>query len=103
MYIVMNRFKIKCGSEDTFIEIWRNRDSHLKDMNGFNRFYLLRGKSEEEYTLFSSYTEWESKADFDAWVNSEYFQHTHRNTNNRSNNKDIYFEPAKLECFETIL
>ncbi|MFQ1011988.1 antibiotic biosynthesis monooxygenase family protein [Gilliamella apicola] len=54
MYIVMNRFKIKCGSEDTFIEIWRNRDSHLKEMNGFNRFYLLRGKSEENYTLFSS-------------------------------------------------
>ncbi|KES16425.1 putative enzyme involved in biosynthesis of extracellular polysaccharide, partial [Gilliamella apis SCGC AB-598-P17] len=26
MYIVMNRFKIKLGSEDTFIEIWRNRD-----------------------------------------------------------------------------
>ena len=52
MYIVMNRFKIKCGSEDTFIEIWRNRDSHLKDMKGFNRFYLLRGKSEEEYRLF---------------------------------------------------
>ncbi|MCX8618736.1 antibiotic biosynthesis monooxygenase [Gilliamella sp. B2923] len=103
MYIVMNRFKVKRGSEDTFIEIWRNRDSHLKEMKGFNRFYFLKGKTDENYTLFSSFAEWESKADFEAWVNSEQFKHTHRNTGNRPNNNDIYYEPAQLECFESVL
>ncbi|OCG26506.1 antibiotic biosynthesis monooxygenase [Gilliamella sp. Fer1-1] len=103
MYIVMNRFKIKRGSEDAFIEIWRNRDSHLKEMKGFNRFYFLQGKTEEDYTLFSSFVEWDSKDDFDAWVNSPHFKHTHRNTDNRPNNKDIYFDSAQLECFEVIL
>ncbi|OCG20283.1 antibiotic biosynthesis monooxygenase family protein [Gilliamella sp. App4-10] len=94
MYIVMNRFKIKRGSEDTFIDMWRKRDSHLNEMQGFNRFYFLQGKTEENYTLFSSFTEWESKADFETWVNSEHFKHTHRNTNNRPNNSDIYLELA---------
>lgn len=103
MYIVMNRFKIKLGSEDTFIEIWRNRDSHLKEMKGFNRFYFLKGKTYEDYTLFSSYAEWKSKQDFENWVNSAHFKHTHRNTDSRPNNADIYFEPAQLECFEVII
>ncbi|OCG25041.1 antibiotic biosynthesis monooxygenase [Gilliamella sp. wkB108] len=103
MYIVMNRFKIKHGSEDAFIEIWRNRETHLNEMKGFNRFYFLKGKTEEEYTLFSSFAEWETKADFEAWVNSEQFHSTHRNTGSRPNNKDIYFEPAQLEFFEVIL
>ncbi|MCX8582152.1 antibiotic biosynthesis monooxygenase [Gilliamella sp. B3482] len=103
MYIVMNRFKVKRGSEEAFIEIWSNRDTHLKEMKGFNRFYFLKGKTEENYTLFSSFAEWESKADFDAWVNSEQFKHTHRNTGNRPNNNDIYYEPAQLECFESVL
>ena len=103
MYIVMNRFKVKRGSEEAFIEIWRNRDTHLKEMKGFNRFYFLKGKTEENYTLFSSFAEWESKADFDAWVNSEQFKHTDRNTGNRPNNNDIYYEPAQLECFESVL
>lgn len=99
----MNRFKIKRGSEETFIDIWRNRDSHLKEMKGFNRFYFLQGKTEQDYTLFSSFAEWESKADFEVWVNSDHFKHTHRNTNNRPNNSDIYFEPAQLECFDVLL
>ncbi|OCG11678.1 antibiotic biosynthesis monooxygenase [Gilliamella sp. App6-5] len=103
MYIVMNRFKIKRGSEDTFIDMWRKRDSHLNEMQGFNRFYFLQGKTEENYTLFSSFTEWESKADFEDWVNSEHFKHTHRNTNNRPNSSDIYLEPAQLECFKVVL
>ncbi|OCG07124.1 antibiotic biosynthesis monooxygenase [Gilliamella sp. wkB178] len=103
MYIVMNRFKIKRGSEDAFIEIWRNRETHLNEMKGFNRFYFLQGKTEQEYTLFSSFAEWETKADFEAWVNSEQFHATHRNTSSRPNNRDIYFEPAELEFFDVIL
>ncbi|KES14442.1 putative enzyme involved in biosynthesis of extracellular polysaccharide, partial [Gilliamella apis SCGC AB-598-P17] len=79
---------IKLGSEDTFIEIWRNRDSHLKEMKGFSRFYFLKGKTYEDYTLFSSYAEWESKQDFENWVNSAHFKHTHRNTDSRPNNPD---------------
>ena len=41
MYIAMNRFKIKNGKEDTFEEIWKNRDMHLKNVPGFMKFHSL--------------------------------------------------------------
>jgi len=42
MFIAMNRFKIKPGSEQDFIDIWKNRDSYLKDVPGFKQFNLSR-------------------------------------------------------------
>ncbi len=47
MYIAMNRFKIAKGSESQFEDIWRNRDSKLKENPGFVEFHLLRGKTHE--------------------------------------------------------
>ena len=35
MYIAMNRFKIALGSEATFEELWRQRESHLDEVPGF--------------------------------------------------------------------
>ena len=32
MFIAMNRFKVKLGEDKYFEEIWKNRDSHLKDV-----------------------------------------------------------------------
>ena len=38
MYIAMNRFKIVLGREIEFENIWRQRDTHLKDVPGFEKF-----------------------------------------------------------------
>tara|TARA_B110000459_G_scaffold188303_1_gene221382 strand:+ start:430 stop:549 length:120 start_codon:yes stop_codon:yes gene_type:complete len=35
MYIAMNRFKIKLGSESSFEDIWKNRETHLDKVEGF--------------------------------------------------------------------
>ena len=35
MYIAMNRFKIKLGSESSFEDIWKNREMHLDKVEGF--------------------------------------------------------------------
>ena len=35
MYIAMNRFKILKGKETEFENVWKNRDTHLKDVPGF--------------------------------------------------------------------
>ena len=43
MFIAMNRFKVKLGEEKYFEEIWKNRDSHLKEVPGFKKFNLVRG------------------------------------------------------------
>ena len=34
-YIAMNRFKIVIGREEDFENIWRNRETHLDGVSGF--------------------------------------------------------------------
>ena len=43
MFVAMNRFKIAPGKEAEFIEIWRNRETHLDQVPGFKTFNLLQG------------------------------------------------------------
>jgi heme-degrading monooxygenase HmoA len=35
MYIAMNRFKIVLGKEKDFESVWKNRDTHLEGVKGF--------------------------------------------------------------------
>ncbi len=100
MFIAMNRFKIKPGCEQDFIEIWKGRDSYLETVPGFKEFHLLQGQSNDEFTLFSSHAVWESKEAFEAWTKSEAFRKAHANAGSR---KDIYAGPPQLECFESVL
>lgn len=100
MFIAMNRFKIKLGHEQTFIDIWKGRDSYLHEVPGFKQFSLLQGATHDEYTLFSSHATWESREAFEAWTQSEAFRKAHANAGSR---KDIYLGPPQLECFEAVL
>lgn len=97
MFITMNRFKIKLGAEQTFIDIWKGRDSYLETVPGFKSFHLLRGETKEDHTLISSHVMWESKAAFQAWTKSDAFKKAHANAGAP---KDIYMGPPQLECFE---
>ena len=78
MYIAMNRFRIAPGREEEFVEVWRNRDSYLGDVAGFQGFKLLQGKPGDDATIFVSHSTWESRAAFEAWTNSEEFTKAHR-------------------------
>ncbi|WP_116473776.1 antibiotic biosynthesis monooxygenase family protein [Zobellella maritima] len=100
MFIAMNRFKIKPGHEQTFIEVWKNRDSYLDTVPGFQGFHLLQGPSNEEYTLFSSHASWESRQHFDDWTRSDAFRKAHANAGTP---RDIFAGPPQLECFEVVL
>ena len=100
MFIAMNRFKIKPGHEQEFIEIWKGRDSYLETVPGFKSFNLLQGASTDEYTLFSSHASWESREAFENWTKSEAFRKAHANAGSR---KEIYMGPPQLECFESVL
>ena len=42
-YIAMNRFKIAIGRESDFEGIWKNRETFLDDVDGFQKFNLLKG------------------------------------------------------------
>ncbi len=79
MFLAMNRFRVKRGSEADFEEVWRSRDSHLDKVPGFVEFRLLKGPETEEYTLYASHTIWSSKSAFEDWTRSEAFRAAHRN------------------------
>ncbi|MDO6562284.1 antibiotic biosynthesis monooxygenase [Amphritea sp. 1_MG-2023] len=100
MYIAMNRFRIKLGHEQDFIDIWKNRDSHLESVAGFVSFNLLQGVSNDEYTLMSSHAVWQDKAAFDGWLTSDAFKKAHANAGSR---KDIYMGPPQFEGFEAVI
>lgn len=101
MFIAMNRFKVKKGSEEAFEQVWKNRDSSLSEMTGFVEFHLLRGPANEEegYTLFASHTVWRSQEDFSAWTKSENFRAAHRNA---GDSKVSYLGHPQFEGFSVV-
>lgn len=100
MFIAMNRFKIALGREADFVSVWKNRDSHLAGVPGFRNFNLLRGASNEEYTLFASHSIWDSRQAFEDWTRSEAFRMAHRNA---GDNKGIYLGHPQVEMFDAVL
>ena len=57
-------------------------------------------KRQEEYTLYASHSEWESKKDFINWTKSEEFRLAHKNA---GNNKHLYIGHPEFEGFKKIL
>lgn len=100
MFIAMNRFKIARGREEDFIEIWKNRDSHLDGVPGFRQFKLLRGPDADDHTLFASHSVWDSREAFEEWTRSEAFRLAHRNA---GDTRGIYLGHPQLEMFEAVL
>ena len=78
MFIAMNRFRVKKGSEEAFEKVWLSRDTQLTKVPGFVEFHLLKGPEHEDFTLYSSHTVWQSKAAFEAWTRSEEFRAAHK-------------------------
>ena len=101
MFIAMNRFKVIVGNKAEFETVWRNRDSQLAELPGFESFNLLRGATNEEegYTLYSSHTVWKTREDFVFWTKSEQFRNAHRNAGDR---KPLYAGPPQFEGFEAV-
>ena len=99
MFIAMNRFKVKLGSEADFERVWRERDSRLSSVPGFKEFELLRGAEREDHTLYASHTIWGSRADFEAWTRSEAFRAAHRNA---GGNTPLHLGHPEVELFESV-
>ena len=99
MFIAMNRFMVKKGSEDAFEKIWASRESYLDRMRGFVSFHLLKGPEAEDHTLYSSHTVWQSKENFEDWTRSDEFRIAHARAGNESTGS-LYLEHPKFEGFE---
>lgn len=103
MFIAMNRFKVKKGSEDAFEQVWSSRETYLDRMPGFVEFHLLKGPEADDHTLYSSHTTWQTKAHFEAWTKSEEFRAAHARAGNNSTTATLYLEHPKFEGFEVRL
>lgn len=99
MFIAMNRFKVKKGSEEAFEKVWASRDSYLDRMAGFVEFHLLKGPEADDHTLYSSHTVWQNHAAFVAWTNSEEFRVAHARAGNETTGS-LYLEHPNFEGFE---
>ena len=96
----MNRFKIVLGKEKEFEDVWKNRDTHLKDVPGFKEFNLVKGDTNNEHTLYASHSIWNSKNDFINWTKSEAFRLAHKNS---GQHKGLYLGHPNFEGFEVVL
>lgn len=99
MFIAMNRFKVRRGSEDEFERVWKERDTHLTGVPGFIEFHLLRGAAADGYTLFASHTVWASFGAFEAWTNSEAFRAAHSSA---GQHRHLYADRPHFEGFEVV-
>ena len=102
MFIAMNRFKICIGRENDFEEIWKNRDSHLEGIPGFERFNLVKRRMNENetFTLYASHSVWKSELDFLNWTKSEAFRKAHQGA---GEHRDIYLGHPEFEGFTVVL
>jgi heme-degrading monooxygenase HmoA len=99
MFIAMNRFRVKKGSEEAFEKVWSTRDSYLDRMKGFEEFHLLKGPTLEDHTLYATHTVWTTKDDFEAWTKSEEFRAAHARAGNNTTGS-LYLDHPKFEGFE---
>ena len=97
MFIAMNRFRVRKGSERDFEQVWLTRDTHLGGVPGFIAF--LKGPERDDHVLYSSHTLWASEAAFLDWTRSEAFRKAHAGA---GGNKPLYFGHPEFEGFTVI-
>ena len=101
MFIAMNRFQVKKGSEPSFETVWATRDSYLGDVPGFIEFHLVKGPEAEDHTLYATHSVWADRAAFEAWTRSEAFRKAHSRAGNETGGS-LYLGHPKFEGFEVL-
>ncbi len=99
MFIAMNRFQVKKGSEEAFEQVWLTRDTHLDAVPGFVEFHLVKGPEAEDHTLYASHTVWRDRDAFEDWTRSDAFRKAHARAGNESTGS-LYLSHPKFEGFE---
>lgn len=97
MFIAMNHFKVVPEREAEFEQIWKQRESFLRDVPGFVEFALLRGDTAGEYI---SHSVWQSREAFLGWTQSEAFVKGHRQGGSL---QGIVAGPPALTTFQAVV
>lgn len=99
MFIVMNRFPVNPDYAGQFETRIANRPRLVEQQPGFIRVQLLRpDRPDLPYIVL---TMWETRADFEAWVNSPDFTAGHAGS--RTLGGEVFTGPNQVEAFEVVL
>lgn len=75
-------------------------ESHLKDMEGFVEFHMLKGSAADDgMILYASHTVWENVDAFTAWTKSMAFREAHKDA---GKTMKLHEGSPTFEGFETI-
>jgi len=66
----------------------------------FINFNLIKGKENDEFTIYASHSTWSSEIDFINWTKSESFREAHKNA---GQSKEIYIGHPEFEGFNVVL
>ncbi len=74
--VKINAISVPAERADELVARFAARAGEVSGMPGFEMFELLRPSDDRE--TFLVYTRWRSEEDFRAWMDSDAFQHGHR-------------------------
>jgi len=77
-FVVVNAITVPDDSRTGFEERFARRAGEVSKSPGFESFELLRPVGEGAGDKYLVYTRWDSRASFEAWLNSPAFTHGHR-------------------------
>jgi heme-degrading monooxygenase HmoA len=80
--VKINAITVPEDRRESFEERFRSRAGAVEKTPGFERFELLR--PQEGTDLYLVYTRWESEEAFQAWHNSQDFNHAHHGDETRA-------------------
>ena len=98
--VKINVIAVGEGKGEELEKRFAQRAGEVDNQPGFEGFELLRPvEGEDRYFV---YTRWDSEESFQAWVNSEAFQHGHRQTDKKKNDGRVAHGSAILG-FEVVI
>lgn len=101
MFIAMNTFTINNERSEEFENVWKNRERHLNEMDGFQNFKMLKGDASEDGKTrdYISHSTWKDAESFWAWTKSENFKLAHKN----KTPEGIIMGPPRFRSYQVIL
>lgn len=100
MYIAMNHFRVAADRCEEFEKGWRDRETYLDEVPGFESFHLLKGPVEDGARTYASHSAWRDEAAFRAWTESEAFQKAHRKGGSTAG---VILGPPRFVGWEVVL
>jgi len=97
VYVVANRFTVTEGQGEAFVERFEQSMSGVEDEPGFVRFDLLVPADDRNVYVAQNY--WETREDFEAWMDSESFQRAHAD----QPPAEMFADHPTLEQYETAI